>query len=267
MKQDLIFDIGMHDGTDADFYLRKGFSVVAVEANKELCMRARNRFAQHVSTGRLVIINAIVGRDSGEMRFFRNLVNSQWSTTSMEWRRRNDILGTSSVEERVQSITLPELIGTYGCPYYLKIDIEGGDYEAIGTLKNVEDRPKFVSIEVSKFSILETFREFCLLERLGYTRFNIVAQHRVHQQRPPDPPLEGKYAHPNFEWASSGLFGCELPGSWQGKNLAFIGYLPVIARHRFVGDYAKARWRRTSTLLRRLLGEPGWHDVHAKRSS
>ena len=32
----IIFDIGMHCGEDTDFYLKKGFTVVGVEANPEL---------------------------------------------------------------------------------------------------------------------------------------------------------------------------------------------------------------------------------------
>ena len=39
MRQNLlIFDIGCHLGEDSEFYLRKGFKVVAVEANPELCL-------------------------------------------------------------------------------------------------------------------------------------------------------------------------------------------------------------------------------------
>jgi hypothetical protein len=33
MHPDLIYDLGMHRGGDTQFYLEKGFRVVAVEAN------------------------------------------------------------------------------------------------------------------------------------------------------------------------------------------------------------------------------------------
>jgi hypothetical protein len=32
LHPDLIFDVGFHRGEDTDFYLKKGFRVVAVEA-------------------------------------------------------------------------------------------------------------------------------------------------------------------------------------------------------------------------------------------
>ena len=35
-RKNLIFDIGMHIGQDTEFYLKKGFCVVAVEANPKL---------------------------------------------------------------------------------------------------------------------------------------------------------------------------------------------------------------------------------------
>lgn len=40
MNPDLIFDLGMHHGHDSEYYLKKGFQVVAVEANPLLCARA-----------------------------------------------------------------------------------------------------------------------------------------------------------------------------------------------------------------------------------
>jgi len=33
---DLIYDVGLHKGEDAEFYLRKGFRVVAFEADSDL---------------------------------------------------------------------------------------------------------------------------------------------------------------------------------------------------------------------------------------
>ena len=36
MNNNLIFDFGFHNGDDSDFYLRKGYNIVAIEANPEL---------------------------------------------------------------------------------------------------------------------------------------------------------------------------------------------------------------------------------------
>ena len=53
MQNDLIYDIGMHKGEDTDFYLRKGFSVVAIEANPDLCKECTQKFRRARDSGRL----------------------------------------------------------------------------------------------------------------------------------------------------------------------------------------------------------------------
>lgn len=40
MNNSLIIDVGMHTGRDTEFYLKKGFNVVAIEANPELVKKA-----------------------------------------------------------------------------------------------------------------------------------------------------------------------------------------------------------------------------------
>ncbi len=45
MRTQWIYDIGAHTGDDSDYYLRKGFHVVAVEAFPDHAETLRNRFA------------------------------------------------------------------------------------------------------------------------------------------------------------------------------------------------------------------------------
>jgi 16S rRNA A1518/A1519 N6-dimethyltransferase RsmA/KsgA/DIM1 with predicted DNA glycosylase/AP lyase activity len=64
---DLIYDIGMHKGEDSEFYLRKGFRVVAVEADPDLVRHCRNRLRRFIDQGQLIIVEgAIVDVDSTE---------------------------------------------------------------------------------------------------------------------------------------------------------------------------------------------------------
>lgn len=48
LSRDLIFDIGMHRGEDSEFYLRKGFRVVAVEAIDSFCRTVAERLVESV---------------------------------------------------------------------------------------------------------------------------------------------------------------------------------------------------------------------------
>ena len=59
-QSDLIYDVGMHRGEDAEFYLKKGFRVIALEANPELVAMCRKKFAQHLAGDRLRIIEGAV---------------------------------------------------------------------------------------------------------------------------------------------------------------------------------------------------------------
>ena len=48
-KKNLIFDIGMHVGQDTEFYLKKGFNVVAVEANPKLVKENTEKFKEYIT--------------------------------------------------------------------------------------------------------------------------------------------------------------------------------------------------------------------------
>ena len=76
----LIADIGMHDGQDTDFYLRKGFRVVAIEANPELVKTNTERFATYIEKGFLTIINAALGISEEPVSFYINDRKSDWSS-------------------------------------------------------------------------------------------------------------------------------------------------------------------------------------------
>ena len=65
MQRDLIFDFGMHDGSDTAYYLRKGFRVVAVEANPELVAAGQSRFRAEIAEGRLTIVNKAIAEQPG----------------------------------------------------------------------------------------------------------------------------------------------------------------------------------------------------------
>jgi 16S rRNA A1518/A1519 N6-dimethyltransferase RsmA/KsgA/DIM1 with predicted DNA glycosylase/AP lyase activity len=60
IQGDLIFDVGMHLGEDTEFYLKKGFRVVAIEADPLHCSRVAERFAREVAKRQLVILNVAI---------------------------------------------------------------------------------------------------------------------------------------------------------------------------------------------------------------
>src|SRR5262245_6208551 len=57
VHQDLIYDVGMNNGDDTAYYLRRGFRVVAIEADTRLAKYAGERFGTQISSGQLRILN------------------------------------------------------------------------------------------------------------------------------------------------------------------------------------------------------------------
>ena len=51
----LVFDLGMNNGDDTSYYLKKRLRVVAVDANPGATKEAETRFADEIQAGRLTI--------------------------------------------------------------------------------------------------------------------------------------------------------------------------------------------------------------------
>jgi FkbM family methyltransferase len=260
---DLIIDVGMHRGEDTEFYLKKGFRVVAVEANPTLCHECEEKLANFIRDGRLRIINKAIAEEAGSVAFFINEVNSVWGTTSSNWRTRNlELYGADSREITVEAISFRELLLEHGVPYYLKIDIEGSDLLCLRALETIPCKPKFVSIESSISSFDETFEQFAVLHSLGYRRYKIVPQQRIASMTPPFPPREKQFVAHRFKPGASGLFGDETPGNWIDLEAAVGQYLAIHRRIRRFGE-TRHRSNLVRAVLRRLRLAPGWYDTHA----
>ena len=254
----LIFDLGSHNGQDSDFYLKKGFTVVAVEANPALCDSLKQRFRREIAEGRFVLIEKAIGERFGNVEFFVN-ERSIWGTTAYNprYKERSSAKGSAWTKTVVPSIPFSWLTDQFGVPYYLKIDIEGADVMCLEDLMKEEERPNFISIERQPF-LSDQMKELALLKALGYTRFKIVDQKAVMHQQPPRPALEGMYADHQFEFDATGLFGEESPGPWlsYGEAIALNAALQVQSKGFGV-------WRRIPGLNKLRNSWGSWYDFHA----
>jgi len=142
---DLIYDVGMHKGEDTDFYLRKGFRVVAFEANPELAHYCRQKFDAEITAQKLTIVEgAILDGEFGnadEVTFFTNCEVSEWGTVSSEWARRNETLGTTNETITVKRADFSSCLARFGIPFFMKIDIEGMDVVCLRALLDFEKSP------------------------------------------------------------------------------------------------------------------------------
>lgn len=232
----LVFDLGMNNGDDTAYYLRRGYDVVAVEANPALCEQARRRFAAAIDEDRLRIVHAAVSDKTGEATFHVNLDNDHWSSLDIGWAGRD---ASRCREIRVPCVTLSDLFDEFGLPHYLKIDVEGADQIVLDQLKGAAALPRYVSVEDCRFG----FRYMATLAACGYDGFKLLDQSTVGQMTD---PATGQA----FPAGSSGPFGDDLPGAWL-SHAAMESFYATTVRDRH-GN--------------RLAPRTHWWDIHCTHS-
>jgi FkbM family methyltransferase len=163
-EQNHVFDIGLHNGDDAEYFLHCGYRVIGVEANPLLAAQCEERFAEAIRQGQMVVVNAGILREPGVFTFYRNLFDSGWSSFEPEKGKK----GGQWEEMEISCITTQQLISKHGTPHFMKVDIEGADLQALHTL-NPSNAPPYVSLELSYADpIVERLIE------LGYSDFKFV---------------------------------------------------------------------------------------------
>jgi len=262
-RTDVVFDVGAHKGEDSAFYLKLGYRVVAVEPSPALVKHLKQRFKAQIADGTYTLIDKAIGNADGEISFFVNTAVSVWGTTDPRWVLRNERLGTDSEEITVPCVRLTEILKTYGCPHYLKIDVEGADMLCVRDLGSVTCRPKYISLESTKTSWSDLLAEFETLSNLGYTRFKVVDQTR-HGTGTFKTRLNQSLTH-TFEEHSSGPFGDDVPGPWLSKRRAILRYIPIFLLYKTVGDdnIWLQRLLQRFPVLRRVVPAAHWYDTHA----
>jgi FkbM family methyltransferase len=167
MKYDpqLIYDVGMHNGDDTEYYLWRGFRVLAIEANPDLVAGAAKKFAPEIETGRLAILNIGIAGEESILPFWINEADSRLSSFS---RCLASLDGSCPHHEiGVPCRRFRSLLEQFGIPFYVKIDIQGSDYLCVEDLEP-QQLPQFIS--VSEISLLTS------LHQHGFKRFKCITQ-------------------------------------------------------------------------------------------
>lgn len=271
----LIYDVGMHKGEDSDFYLKKGFRVVAFEADPSLVQLNQQKFSKQILDNQLTIVEGAIvnSKICGKVKFYKNLDNSVWGTVDSSWAARNEKKGTRNKLIEVNAIDFGKCIEQYGIPYYMKIDIESADIICIKELLKFNLRPSYVSIESEKVSFEKLSDEINLFEKLGFNRFMAIQQSNIHQTILPNPSKEGKYVQHKFVSGASGKFGKELNGEWRSKDEILSEYRLIFRKYKWMGDNSFLKRNIFGNQFLRIISKamnksiPGWYDTHAKHCS
>lgn len=271
--EQLIFDIGMHTGKDTEFYLKKGFRVVAIEANPELVDQAKINFKNEIINGKLVIINkAIAPEDISEIDFYINNDKDDWGTIIPDW---NSSMSTNFRLIKVPTTNLSQIIKEYGIPYYIKIDIEGADELCLKSLLDSKITiPEYISVELLspnnlKGKKVDSLQLLCLLYALGYRKFKVSDQSLNNKLKSPNPALEGIYTDFSFGFHNSGLFGKELTSKYFSIDEISQMYLNYFYKSEInlIKLMKKVLSKSNFSVFNKgqVFHTNGWFDVHASK--
>jgi FkbM family methyltransferase len=269
MRNDLIFDVGLHRGEDTAYYLAKGYRVVAFEADPRLVAFCQERFRREILSNRLQIVAGVIIEDSvlETVAFYINRRKSVWSTARADWVELKKRWGSKITAIAAARIDILKSFLEFGVPHYLKIDVEGVDRQVLQTLARLPDRPKYLSFESEKVSFESLLADLEFVQSLGYQRFKVVQQATIPGRMVRAKDRFGTAFNYRFERHASGGFGEEAEGDWVTKEEAVEIYRRIFVSYQrlgeasFLGRYFSLPLRATRRILR--TGLPGWHDLHA----
>lgn len=228
----VIYDFGMNNGDNIDYYLLKGAKVIGVEANSALCEEVRKRFANEIDEGRLVVLNCA-------------LVDSETDQTVTFYLHKSvHVLGQlpepppDSQQHyyavQVAGRTPASIIQEFGDPLYVKVDVEHFDQNVLRNLFGAGIFPPEISAESHSVEV------FALLVANGYTAFNLVDGASVPK-----------------------VYANAMVGTDSGK-------VPFSFKIHSAGPFGKdivTPWEDADTFLYTLAGAfLGWKDIHASRT-
>lgn len=270
MRDDnLIFDVGMDCCQDTDFYLAKGFRVVAVDANPAACAAARDRYSREIAAGRLTILNRAIAETSEPLTFYVHTTAAPLSTADKSLRDRQIKRNGAVYEEvQVEGLRPADMVEAYGVPYFAKIDIEGYDLIFLKGFEAAKEKPLYLSTELD-FRAYRKQVDYLL--SLGYREFALVGQMGAYLEKPPRPARVGLDIDHEFAPYASGLFGPELPVAWESPEQLLARCSRINIQYKASG--ALYLLQRLGGPVRPFLDQArqdylpdacDWYDVHAR---
>ena len=259
----LVYDVGMADAKDTEYYLSLGYRVVALDANPAAVEEASQRLRRFLDAGQLTILNHGISDQGGKQVFWVNEANPHWSSFDRENAAANDPR-VHAVE--IECVNFGSVLEKYGQACYIKIDIEGADSACINALRP-ETAPEYLSVEIfggDYDGVLERLR------KLGYRRFKLINQdtHTQNVEIFHDDLLVRGFRK---LITVAGLMGAvrNLPAGWKPGRIEFEPTSTRVSDSGPFGERTHGGWRTFDEIQRRVrwvIGEHPerryWYDLH-----
>ncbi|WP_213773859.1 FkbM family methyltransferase [Bradyrhizobium sp. dw_78] len=156
----LCFDIGANLGQRSQVFLELGSRVVLVEPNESCLDTLRYEFS---GNGKIEIVAKAVGSEEGEINFYAHGTDSTGSVNP-DWDKKVFGSDRQQTARTVPVTTINSLIGSYGRPYFIKIDVEGFELEV---LRGMSQAVPLLSFEYHYDDISNVARCLSYLESLS----------------------------------------------------------------------------------------------------
>ncbi len=70
MKKQLIYDVGVNNGTDTAYYIHRGYKVLGIEANPVMVSLLEDKFSSEIESGTFTLLNLGIAETEGELKFW-----------------------------------------------------------------------------------------------------------------------------------------------------------------------------------------------------
>jgi FkbM family methyltransferase len=171
----LIFDIGANVGATLEIFKTKSKTVVGFEANPSLCDFLKSKYKNQN-----VIIDNRGLSNKNEIKQFKISNANTISTFSDDWVNNSRFTGMYNWNNvvDVETITLDSAIEQYGIPDYIKIDVEGYEFEVLTSFTKLIQNTIicFEWAEEQKDKIELTLNH---IKTLGYNNFSYTEADKV----------------------------------------------------------------------------------------
>jgi len=169
---DLVFDVGANMGNRTKLYLKLNAKVVAFEPQKMCAEFLESAFKREKN---FTLIKKALGAKNSEAEMFIanehtiSTLSKHWVTATKESGRFRQ--NTWNKRQLVKVTTLDDIIKQFGVPSFIKIDVEGYEYEVLSGISVPID---YISMEFASENIENTCRCIEHMNSISDVLFQIV---------------------------------------------------------------------------------------------